>query len=39
MESEMSDAPRDKKFLLAAPEARVLDWIARRLPAWVKPDH
>src|SRR5215208_3750556 len=35
----MSDAPRDKKFLLAVPEARVLDWIARRLPAWVKPDH
>ena len=21
------------------PEARVLEWIARRLPAWVKPDH
>ena len=35
----MSDAPRDKKFLLAVPEARVLEWIARRLPAWVKPDH
>jgi archaetidylinositol phosphate synthase len=35
----MSDAPRDKKFLLAVPEARVLDWIARRLPAWVTPDH
>jgi archaetidylinositol phosphate synthase len=34
-----SDAPRSKKFLLAVPEARVLDWIARRLPAWVKPDH
>jgi archaetidylinositol phosphate synthase len=35
----MSDAPRDKKFFLAVPEARVLEWIARRLPAWVKPDH
>jgi archaetidylinositol phosphate synthase len=30
---------REKKFLLAEPEARVLEWIARRLPAWVKPDH
>ena len=30
---------REKKFLLAVPEARVLEWIARRLPAWVKPDH
>ena len=39
--SEMSqtDAPRSKKFLLAVPEARVLDWIARRLPHAVKPDH
>jgi len=39
--SEMSrtDAPRTKKFLLAVPEARVLDWIARRLPRAVKPDH
>jgi phosphatidylglycerophosphate synthase len=35
----MSDAPRDKKFFLAVPEARVLEWIAGRLPAWVKPDH
>ena len=35
----MSDAPRTKKFVLAAPEARILDWIARRLPAAVKPDH
>jgi archaetidylinositol phosphate synthase len=35
----MSDAPRDKKFFLAVPEARALEWIARRLPAWVKPDH
>jgi archaetidylinositol phosphate synthase len=30
---------REKKFLLAAPEARVLEWIAGRLPAWIKPDH
>jgi archaetidylinositol phosphate synthase len=32
-------APRQKTFLLAHPEARVLEWIARRLPAWVMPDH
>src|SRR5688500_4999945 len=30
---------REKKFLLAEPEARVLEWIAGRLPSWVKPDH
>jgi phosphatidylglycerophosphate synthase len=35
----MSDAPRSKRFILAVPEARVLEWIARRLPAAVKPDH
>jgi archaetidylinositol phosphate synthase len=35
----MSDAPRTKKFVLAVPEARVLEWIARRLPRAVKPDH
>src|SRR4051794_4503380 len=35
----MSDAPRDKQFLLAEPEGRVLEWIARRLPARVMPDH
>src|SRR5262245_15007016 len=34
-----ADAPRDKQFLLARHEARVLEWIARRLPAWVMPDH
>jgi archaetidylinositol phosphate synthase len=33
------DAPRAKRFLLAAPEARVLERIARRLPARVMPDH
>jgi archaetidylinositol phosphate synthase len=32
-------ATRQKTFLLARPEARVLEWIARRLPAWVMPDH
>ena len=32
-------APREKTFLLARPEARVLEWIARRLPRWVMPDH
>ena len=30
---------RSKQFLLAGPEARVLEWIARRLPARVMPDH
>jgi archaetidylinositol phosphate synthase len=33
------DAPRSKRFLLAEPEARVLEGIARRLPARVMPDH
>jgi archaetidylinositol phosphate synthase len=32
-------APREKTFLLARPEARVLEWVARRLPRWVMPDH
>jgi archaetidylinositol phosphate synthase len=32
-------ATREKTFLLARPEGRVLEWIARRLPAWVMPDH
>jgi archaetidylinositol phosphate synthase len=32
-------ADRNKTFLVAVPEARVLEWIARRLPAWIKPDH
>jgi len=30
---------REKRFLLAGPEARVLEWIARRLPSCAKPDH
>jgi phosphatidylglycerophosphate synthase len=33
------DAPREKTFLLARNEARVLDALARRLPARVMPDH
>ena len=32
-------APREKTFLLAVPEARALEWLARRLPARVMPDH
>jgi phosphatidylglycerophosphate synthase len=40
-ESAMSGvtAPREKAFLLARPEQRVLEAIARRLPAFVRPDH
>ena len=32
-------ATREKTFLLARPEARVLEWIAQRLPRRVMPDH
>jgi phosphatidylglycerophosphate synthase len=32
-------APREKTFLLAAHEARVLQWLARRVPRRVTPDH
>ena len=32
-------APREKTFLLAGVEARVLRWIAARLPTRVAPDH
>jgi archaetidylinositol phosphate synthase len=39
MATRKADAPRDKQFLLARKEARVLEWIARRLPSWVRPDH
>jgi phosphatidylglycerophosphate synthase len=35
----MTAATREKTFVLARPEARVLEWIARRLPARVLPDH
>ena len=34
-----TDAPREKTFLLARHEARVLDWLAHRLPKRVMPDH
>jgi archaetidylinositol phosphate synthase len=30
---------REKAFLLARPEGRVLEWIATRIPSRVKPDH
>jgi archaetidylinositol phosphate synthase len=36
---DTTDAPRSKQFLLANPEQRVLEWIARRLPRRVLPDH
>jgi archaetidylinositol phosphate synthase len=39
MNEHTNDAPREKRFLLAEPEARVLQWIAERLPARVMPDH
>jgi archaetidylinositol phosphate synthase len=39
MSATTTDAPRSRQFILAVPEARVLEWIARRLPAFVKPDH
>jgi archaetidylinositol phosphate synthase len=32
-------APREKTFLLARREARVLEWIAHSMPARVTPDH
>src|SRR3954466_12551209 len=37
--TDPTDAPRSKQFLLAAPEQRILEWIARRLPPAVLPDH
>ena len=36
---DKGDAAREKRFLLASAEARALEWIARRLPARVMPDH
>ncbi|MET0616090.1 MAG: CDP-alcohol phosphatidyltransferase family protein [Thermoleophilaceae bacterium] len=30
---------REKTFLLAGPEGRVLEWIAKRIPGRIKPDH
>jgi archaetidylinositol phosphate synthase len=35
----VNNAPRNKQFVLAGAEARVLEWIARRLPRWILPDH
>lgn len=39
LKDEVNDAPREKRFLLARAEARTLEWIARRLPRRVMPDH
>jgi archaetidylinositol phosphate synthase len=39
MPEPVKDAPREPRFLLAPFERRVLPWLARRLPAWVLPDH
>src|ERR687890_36899 len=39
LKDEIEDAPREKRFLLACAEARALEWIARRLPRRVMPDH
>ena len=39
MATPTTDAPREKTFLLAAPEQRALTAVARRLPARVMPDH
>lgn len=39
MTSSSPGAPREKTFLLAGPESRLLEAIARRLPARVRPDH
>jgi phosphatidylglycerophosphate synthase len=33
------NAPREKTFLLAAPEAHALEWLAARTPRWIVPDH
>ena len=39
MSTSGADAPREKTFLLARPEAAVLTWLAHRLPGRVLPDH
>src|SRR4051794_26065109 len=33
------EAPREKRFLLAVPEQRLLEAVARRMPRFVVPDH
>lgn len=35
----MTTAKREMAFLLAAPERRLLCWMAERMPAWVQSDH
>src|SRR3954447_5349433 len=37
--AEGVDAPRAKAFVLARPEQRLLEAIARRLPGFIRPDH
>jgi phosphatidylglycerophosphate synthase len=39
VDTEEPGAAREKTFLLAGVESRALEWIARRLPAHVLPDH
>ena len=38
-EALAAEAPREKTFLLAAPEEKALTWLAARLPKRVLPDH
>ncbi|CAN5165710.1 hypothetical protein BH24ACT23_BH24ACT23_03490 [soil metagenome] len=37
-EKRAVDATREASFLLAAPEKRLLRWVAARLPRWILPD-
>ena len=37
--TKFRDAVRQQESLLAAAEKKCLYWLARRLPAWVQPDH
>ena len=39
MSSTTAHAPREKRFVLARAESRVLEWIAVRVPARLMPDH
>ena len=34
-----AEAPRQKTFLLAVPETKLLEWTARRIPRRIVPDH
>src|SRR5436853_5649341 len=38
-EKTAAASPREKAFLLAGPETKILNWIAPRLPKRVMPDH